>query len=167
VLFVQDHAQVFSVRTVAGVERRIAATRAATGEELVVVTVPRLAGARASGVVEGEAERLFYQEGVRGTLLYVDRNDRRDAVIAQPAAWFDARRVAAIRRALEARFQRGEYDAGLRAVAGDVLAVYDAHAATSRAGVRKAAPRLRIYAWIAAALLAYLVIRGALRRAGA
>ncbi len=166
-LFIQDHAQVFSASTVAEVERRIASTRAETGEELVVVTVPQLPGAQASGAVEDEAERLFYQEGVRGTLLYVDRDDRRDAVIAQPAAWFGAQYVASIRQAMEARFRRAEYDAGLRAIADDVLAVYRAHPAATRASVTKAVPRLRIYAWIAAALLAYLVIRGTLRRAGA
>ncbi len=125
-LFVQDHAHVFSARTVAWVERRVAATRVETGEELVVVTVPRFPGAQASGAVADEAARLFDQEGVAGTLLYVDRDDRRDAVIAQPAAWFDAQHVASIRQAMEARFRRGAYDAGLRAAADDVLAVYRA-----------------------------------------
>lgn len=157
----------FSPAAAASVSQRAAVARAATGEELVVVTVGRLPGAQSGNAVDGEATRLFSQEGVHGTLLYVDLDDRRDAIIAEPAAWFSPARLAALKRGLEDDFRNGEYDEGLEHFASAVLDVYAKNAPVTAKRDTDAAPRLRNYALIAAILIAYLALRGALRREGA
>jgi uncharacterized membrane protein YgcG len=166
-LFVQDHAQMFSSAAAASVAQRAAAARASTGEELIVITVSRFPGAQTGNAVESEARRIFAQDGVHGTLLYVDRDDRRDAIVAEPAAWFSPARVAALKRGLETDFRLGEYDEGLERFTTAVLDVYAKNAPIAANRDAGAAPRLRIYALIAAALIAYLVLRGAVRREGA
>lgn len=156
----------FSASAVAAVERSIAATRAQTGEELVVVTVPNLAGAEIGDTVDAEANRVFMQRGVRGALLYVDRDDRRDALIAQPAAWFPADEASMLRRELDAEFGLGNYDAGLENLTAAVLRVYDEHETPAPSNAIATAPRLRIALAIAAFVLAYFVVRGSTRREG-
>jgi len=153
----------FSQSVAATVSRRIAATRSITGEEVVVVTVERLASAEVDDAVQGEANRLFAVQGVRGTLIYVDREDRRDAIVAQPDAWFSAQRIARVKSMLESAFASGAYDRGLERATSAVLDVYlhDAQPASNRSA--SAPPRLRVYAIAVAALLAYLLAAGALR----
>lgn len=164
--FIHDHAQMFSASAVAAVGRQIAAARSQTGEELVVVTVPSVPGAEIDDAVGAEAQRIFAQQGVRGALLYVDRDDHRDALIAQPQSWFAAGEVPSLRRSLDARFALGEYDAGLEDLATAVLDIYRSHARPAPPSAIAPAPRLRVAAVIAAVVLAYLVILGASRREG-
>lgn len=155
----------FSAQAISRTQNEIAALRARSGEELVVVTVTSEPDAGVPGAIEAEAQRIAAQEGVRGTLFYVDRGDRRDALLAEPVSWFPPATVARIRAHAEAAFAAGNDDAGLERVAGAVLAVYEAHAPT-RPSATPQAPRLRVYALVAALALAYLLVRGALRRAG-
>lgn len=165
--FVYDYAQVFSANTVARVERQIATVRAQTNEALVVVTVAHLPAAEIDDAVDDVAAQYDAQHGVQGSLLYVDRDDRRDALIAEPVAWFPRSDVLTMRRALEARFAAGEYDAGLSGLTSSVLHVYEHHRASPKQNATTPAPRARLYGIAVAALLAYLLVRAALRREGA
>jgi uncharacterized membrane protein YgcG len=165
--FVYDYAHVFSAHTVARVEQQIAAVRAQTDEALVVVTVAHVPAAEIEDAVDDEAAQYYAQHGVHGSLLYVDRDDRRDALIAEPAAWFPLSDVSTMRQALEARFGAGEYDAGLVGLTSSILHVYEHGGGSPERNATIAAPRARLYGIAVAALLAYLLVRAALRREGA
>jgi uncharacterized membrane protein YgcG len=165
VIFVHDAAGVFSPAAVARVEARIEAMRERTGDELVVVTVASLPGVDGASAVREQAWNAFAQRGVHGALLYVDRDDRRDALIAQPETIFPPATRAALVAALDRSFAQGEYDGGLERLAASVDALYRRDATPPSA--TNAAPRPRVWAIVAGAALAYLLIRGTLRRGGA
>lgn len=151
----------FSAQAVQQVERRIATVRKRTGEELLVVTVPSVPGASAPNVVSQEAERIALQRGACA-VIYVDRGDRRDWIVARPEIWFPRKSVSAIRTRMEHAFRLHDYDAGLSGAVGAILGIYRTQAPAT-VSVTKTAPRFDLYGWLIATVLAYLVIRGSLR----
>ncbi len=152
----------FSMPTVAYVQRRIESVRERTGRTLLVVTLASLTNAQVPGVLDEEAQRILEQRGA-DAVLYIDRDDRLDSLVARPQRWFTSTRIAAIRATMERNFADGRYDLGLRSAVAKILAVYTAGAAMGQ-GMANAAPPLRAYGWLAVAILLYLVVRGAARR---
>lgn len=164
--FVQDRAGMFSAAAVTRATERIAALRARTGNEILVVTVPSLPGAQTPGAVRDAAQQLLAQEGVNGVLVYIDRGDREDDLVSDQQGWFTPDSLTSIRAAMDSRFLSGGYDAGLRGVVGDLLRIYRSHAGGSPAGA-SAAPRFGLWGWLILGLAGYLVLRALLRRHGA
>ncbi len=151
----------FSAHVVQQVSQNASAVRAITGEELLVVTVPSVPGASAPDVISQEAERIRLQRGA-DAVIFIDRGDHRDWIVARPNAWFSPQEVSAVRTLMEQEFRLHAYDAGVRGAADTILAVYRTYAPRS-VSVTNTAPRFGLYGWLIAVVLAYLVIRGASR----
>jgi uncharacterized membrane protein YgcG len=151
----------FSAQAVQQATQRIAAVRKSTGEELLVVTVRSVPGASVPSAISQEAQRILLQQGA-AAVIYVDRGDHLDTIVARPEAWFAPRTVSAMREAMERKFRAHAYDAGLNGAVAAILGILRAHA-PARGGVTNAAPRFGLYGWLVAAVLAYVVVRGMLR----
>ncbi len=125
--FVQDQAAMFGQTTATALNSRIGNFNAQTGKEVVVMTVPSLAGAQ----LKDAAERAFAQQQVNGVLIYIAKDDRRDIIVPDragvSAGWFDTGTLQAIRQSMEAQFKDGDFDGGITTAVSGVLGIYRSH----------------------------------------
>lgn len=125
--FVQDQAQMFSPDTVAQLNSRISNFNAQTGKEIVVVTVPSVT----DGDVRTAAENAFSQQQVNGVLIFVDKGDRKDYILADRAAvqagWWTSQTSQSIASAMQAQFKAGDFDGGITTAVNGALDVYRSH----------------------------------------
>ncbi|MGB7015799.1 MAG: TPM domain-containing protein, partial [Candidatus Cybelea sp.] len=176
--FVQDQAGMFSVSTVAQLNAQISSFNAATGKEIVVMTVPSLGGA----ALQSAAENAFSQQSVNGILIFVARDDRRDIIVPDrsgaQAGWFTPDVLRDIRTSMEAQFRSEDYDAGITGAVSAILNIYRAHRGnlnrtqSGEAGVAAPAAqrtsRLRhtsMFWWVILAIVGFLILRSVLRAA--
>jgi uncharacterized protein len=176
--FVQDQAGMFSVSTVAQLNAQISSFNAATGKEIVVMTVPSLGGA----ALQSAAESAFTQQSVNGILIFVARDDRRDIIVPDrsgaQAGWFTPDVLRDIRTSMEAQFRSENYDAGIAGAVSAILNIYRAHrgnldrAQPGEAGAAAPAAhrtsRLRhtsMFWWVILAIVGFLILRSVLRAA--
>ncbi|MFZ1017027.1 MAG: TPM domain-containing protein [Candidatus Cybelea sp.] len=176
--FVQDQAGMFSVSTVAQLNAQISSFNAATGKEIVVMTVPSLGGA----ALQSAAENAFSQQSVNGILIFVARDDRRDIIVPDrsgaQAGWFTPDVLRDIRTSMEAQFRSEDYDAGITGAVSAILNIYRAHRGnlnrTQSGEAGAAAPaaqrtsRLRhtsMFWWVILAIVGFLILRSVLRAA--
>lgn len=172
--FVQDQAKMFSSQAVQEVDGRITVFNQATGKEIVVVTVPTLAGAP----LQDAAAKVFAEQNVNGVLIFIAREDRRDIIVPDKAGagWFTPDVLRSIRAAMEREFRNEAYDSGLLFGVDGVLAVYRQHMMTRsgaiipQAGAPAAAPRavaggvhISMFWWIIIIVVGFLILRSIMR----
>lgn len=178
--YVQDGAGMFSKSTIDQVDGRIAAFNAATGKELVVVTVPSLDGAS----LQDAAAKTFSQQNVNGVLIFIARDDRRDIIVPDrsgvQAGWFTSDVLRSIREQMEREFRSESYDSGLLIGVDGVLQVYRQHMqgrapgaalAPGQANAPAAAPRfpstsgvhISMFWWIVIIVIGFLILRSVMR----
>ena len=175
--FVQDQAGMFSPATVAALNGRIGNFNAATGKEIVVVTVPSLGGA----TLQDAASAAFSQQKVNGVLVFVARDDRRDIIVpdraGSQAGWFTSDALKTIRSSMESQFRSEDYDAGITAAVTGILNVYRAHVGSSRqtssnaAGAPMTSPsqpssggiHISMIWWIVIIVVGFLILRSVMR----
>lgn len=176
--FVQDQAGMFSAATVAQLNERISSFNAATGKEIVVMTVPSLGGA----TLQSAAASAFSQQSVNGVLIFIARDDRRDIIVPDrtgvQAGWFTPDVLRDIRTTMETQFRSENYDAGITGAVDSLLSVYRAHSGqrvqpqsgTVGAGVPAAYRASRMghismFWWIIIIAIGFLILRSILRAA--
>jgi uncharacterized protein len=173
--FVQDQAGMFSAATVAQLNQQIASFNAATGKEIVVVTVPSLGGA----ALESAAQNAFTQQSVDGVLIFIARDDRRDIIVPDragvQAGWFTPDVLREIRTSMEAQFRSENYDAGVTGAVSAILNIYRAHrgglnrSTSGGAALAPAAQRssrlghVSMFWWVIIAVVGFLILRSVLR----
>ncbi|HEY1882859.1 MAG TPA: TPM domain-containing protein [Candidatus Cybelea sp.] len=174
--FVQDQAGMFSTATVAQLNMQISSFNAATGKEIVVLTVPSLGGAP----LQSAAQNAFSQQSVDGVLIFVARDDRRDIIVPDrngvQAGWFTPDVLRDIRTSMEAQFRSENYDAGITGAVSAILNIYRAHRGELNrpqpGGAGAAAPAARntsrlghisMFWWVIIAVIGFLLLRSVLR----
>lgn len=135
--YVQDAASLFDPATVAQANARIAGFNAQTGKEVVVVTVPSVAGGSMSDV-RSAAAKTFADQSVNGVLIFIDKGDRKDIIVPDHAGtqsgWFGSETLGSIRQSMEAQFKAEDYNGGLTAGVGGILGVYRSHLSSLQRG---------------------------------
>ncbi len=178
--FVQDQAGMFSPDLVQQLNTRLGNFTAQTGKEVVVQTVPSVAG----GDVRTAALNAFAQQRVNGVLIFIDKGDRKDWIVPDQAAvqagWWSSQTSASVASAMEAQFRAGDFDGGITAAVNETLDVYRSHlsslpgAQSSRAasGANNAGPQqstqglhITTFWWIIIALFGFFIIRSIMRAA--
>lgn len=175
--YVQDQAGMFSKQAIQQVDERIAAFNAATGKEIVVVTVPSLGGSS----LQDAAAAAFAQQHVNGVLIFIARDDRRDIIVpdrvGSQAGWFTPDVLRSIRTQMESQFKNEAYDDGLQAGVEGVLAIYRSHVqGSTRSGAAAPASGLpaiqtartngvhiSMFWWIIIAVVGFLILRSVMR----
>ncbi len=175
--FVQDQAGMFGAQTVQQLNTRIGNFNAQTGKEIIVQTVPSVAG----GDVRAAAMNAFAQQQVNGVLIFIDKGDRKDWIVPDRAAvqsgWWSSQTSASVASAMQAQFRAGDYDGGITTAVNATLDVYRSHLSslpgaqparsTNSAYPQQSAQGLHISAfwWIVIALFAFFIIRSIMRAA--
>jgi uncharacterized membrane protein YgcG len=179
--YVQDQAKMFSSQAVQDVDSRIATFNQATGKEIVVVTVPSLAGAS----LQDAAAKAFAAQSVNGVLIFIARDDRRDIIVPDKAGagWFTPDALRSIRASMEREFRNESYDSGLLFGVDGVMAVYRQHMMTQSGAVlpqpgvpRPAVPQtasapraaaggmhVSIFWWVIIVVVGFLILRSVMR----
>ncbi|MEO6834851.1 MAG: TPM domain-containing protein [Candidatus Tumulicola sp.] len=175
--YVQDQAGMFSAGTVAALNTRIAGFNAQTGKEIVVVTVPSLAGATLPDAANG----AFAQRNVNGVLVFIARDERRDIIVPDragvQAGWFTPDVLRSVRASMESQFRSEDYDAGVTTGVDGILNVYRAHLGNLRhpssnsAGAPMTSPSLpstggfhiSMFWWIIIIVVGFLILRSVMR----
>lgn len=127
--FVLDNAHIFSPGAVAVANQKISDFSAQTRKEVVVYTTPALDGATA----QAAAERVMAQEQVNGVLIFISKSPKKIGVVPDRAAsaFFPPGSTSAIRNAIVASFNSGDYDAGLQSAVDLSLSMYRSHLRTA------------------------------------
>jgi uncharacterized protein len=116
--FVDDFAGLLSADEVGGLESKLSQFEQATGNEIVVVTIPGLQG----DTIEGFAEKLFQEWGIgkegkdNGALLLVaveDRAVRIEVGYGLEGMLTDAQSSQIINRVIIPAFQKEDYNGGI------------------------------------------------------
>ena len=173
--FVQDQAGMLSSSTVDQLNTRIGNFNSQTGKEIVVLTVPSVAG----GDVKQAAQNAFSQQQVNGVLIFVDKNDRQSYVLGDRAAvqagWWSTQTSQSIVQAMNAQFRAGDYDGGITSAVSGALNVYRSHlnalsggssVATRTAPAQQPAQggvHISVFWWIIIALFAFFILRSIMR----
>jgi uncharacterized membrane protein YgcG len=123
--YVIDNAGLFSATAVDTTNARIADFNAQTGKEVVVYTTPSLDGATA----DSAAERLFAQEQINGILIFISKTPKKIGVFPDRASrsFFPSGSTSAIRDAIAASFNDGNYDKGLETGVSLTVNMYRSH----------------------------------------
>lgn len=175
--FVQDQAAMFSAGTVEQLNTRIGNFHAQTGKEIIVQTVPSVAG----GDVRAAAENAFAAQQVNGVLIFIDKGERRDYVLPGRAlvqsGWWTSQTSTSIASAMEAQFRAGDFDGGITTAVNQTLDIYRSHLGSlrgsqpSNAGAGTYAQQsssgvhISMFWWIVIALFAFFIIRSIMRAA--
>ena len=173
--FVQDQAAMFTSNTVDQLNARISNFNAQTGKEIVVETVPSVAG----GDVQAAAENAFAQQQINGVLIFVDKGDRKDYLVPDRAAvqagWWDSSTSQSILRAMEAQFRAGDFDGGITTAVNLALNIYHSHLGSlqqngySRAAnaqpARAGAVHISMFWIIIMLLVGFFIVRSLIRAA--
>ncbi|TAM73444.1 TPM domain-containing protein [bacterium] len=177
--YVQDGAGIFSSATVSSLNAEIGNFSAATGKEVVVVTVPSLNGTALSAA----AESTFAQQSVNGVLIFIAKAEHSDYIVGDRAAHgiFPPGAIAHVRDAMNASFRQGDFDGGATSAINLILDTYRSHPA-SGSGARSApygAPsvpaantgtqgglHVGFLWWILIIIAIFWVVRSVLRSAG-
>lgn len=127
--FVLDNAHIFSPAAVDAANQKIADFNAQSKKEVVVYTTPSLDGATA----QAAAERVMAQQQVNGILIFISKSPKKIGVVPDraAAAFFPAGSTSAIRNAVAASFNSGNYDAGLQSAVDLSLSMYRSHLRTA------------------------------------
>lgn len=175
--FVQDQAGMFSASTVSALNERIGSFNAATGKDVVVMTVPSLGGA----TIESAAQTAFSQQSVNGVLIFIARDDRRDIIVPDragaQAGWFTPDVLRSIRTSMESQFKAADFDGGITTAVDGVLNVYRAHLgglrqpSSSSAGAPMTRPsmpatrgvHISMFWWIIIIVVGFLIVRSIIR----
>jgi uncharacterized membrane protein YgcG len=176
--FVQDQAGMFSAGTVASLNQRISNFNAATGKEIVVMTVPSLGGS----TLQAAAQNAFVQQSVNGVLIFIAKDDRKDIIVpdraGRQAGWFTPDVTAGIRQQMESQFKNEAYDAGITGAVDNILAIYRQHVsgarrggaagATAGSGSQVSMPgfqgvHISMFWWIIIAIVGFFILRSIIR----
>jgi uncharacterized membrane protein YgcG len=175
--FVQDQAGILSPGTVSQLNSRIANFNAQTSKEIVVLTVPSVAG----GDVRTAAENAFAQQQVNGVLIFVDKGDRKSFVLGDRAAvqagWWTQQTSQNIVNAMNAQFRAGDFDGGVTTAVNQTFDIYRSHLGSLRStqpqsrrpyAVQQQSQggvHISVFWWIIIALFAFFIIRSIMRAA--
>jgi uncharacterized membrane protein YgcG len=171
--FVQDNAGMFSADIVDKLNTQIGNFNAQTGKEIVVQTVPSVAGAD----VRAAAENAFAQQQVNGVLIFIDKGDRKDYIVPDRAAvqagWWSSQTSTSIAQSMEAQFRAGDFDGGITTAVNQALNVYRSHLRTQPSYATRSTyaqqanqgVHIGMFWWIIIALFAFFIIRSIMRAA--
>ncbi|HVA36738.1 MAG TPA: TPM domain-containing protein [Candidatus Dormibacteraeota bacterium] len=174
--YVQDGAALFSGATVSRLNAEIGDFSAATGKEVVVVTVPSLAGT----TLANAAESTFASQRVNGVLIFITKAEHSDYIVGDRAAHaiFPPGEIAHIRDAMNASFRQGDFDGGIANAVGLILDTYQSHAPRRSGAAPYSAPaaqasnegqgglHLGFLWWILIIVAIFWVVRAVMRSAG-
>ena len=123
--YVVDNAHLFSTQAVQAANTRINDFAATTGKEIFVYTAPSLDGA----TVDAAAERVFAQQQVNGVMIFISKDPKKIGVYPDRAshAFFPAETTSAIRSAIVASFNAGNFDEGLQNGVSLTMSLYRSH----------------------------------------
>lgn len=122
--FVIDNAHLFSSAAVSEVNAKVADFNALTHKEVVVVTEPTV-----DGTPQAAAEKIVAQQQVNGVLIYIAKSPKTIGIVPDRAAarFFPSGTTAAIRKAMVASFNSGDFNGGLNNGVDLTLAQYRSH----------------------------------------
>ena len=175
--YVQDGAGIFSSATISSLNAEIGSFSAATGKEVVVVTVPSLNGTALSAA----AESAFAQQSVNGVLIFIAKAEHSDYIVGDRAAHqiFPPGAIAHVRDAMNASFRQGDFDGGVTNAINLILDTYRSHPASGARSVPYGAPsvpaanpgtqgglHVGFLWWILIIIAIFWVVRAVLRSAG-
>jgi len=123
--YVVDNAHLFSPQAVQAANTRITDFAATTGKEIFVYTTPSLDGA----TVDSAAERVFAQQQVNGVMIFISKDPKKIGVYPDRAShtFFPAGTTSAIRDAIAAGFNAGNFDEGLQNGVSLTMSYYRSH----------------------------------------
>ena len=138
--YVVDNAHLFSTQAVQAANTRINDFAATTGKEIFVYTTPSLDGA----TVDSAAERVFAQQQVNGVMIFISKDPKKIGVYPDRAshAFFPAGTTSAIRDAIAAGFNSGNFDEGLQNGVSLTMSYYRSHL-PARTSYNPSAPVVR------------------------
>lgn len=118
---VLDEADILSAETEDRLRTIAEDIRAASGKDLLVVTVPRVVGSP-----QEHADRLFRDHDLDGVLLYVAPQERQLGIVPgrQTQELFPRTKTGPIREEMLALFAEGDYDEGVLVGAREVRSVF-------------------------------------------
>jgi uncharacterized membrane protein YgcG len=171
--YVVDNANLFSPAAVSATNARIADFASQTGKEVFVYTTPSLDGTD----VDAAAERVYAQQQVNGVMIFISKSPKKIGVYVDRASrtFFPAGSTTAIRDAIAANFNAGNFDAGLQNGVSLSMNMYRSHVPAARNGalapvpVQRPAPVTRggfSMGWIFLFLIiavGFLVVRAVIR----
>src|SRR5579872_5092455 len=141
--YVVDNAHLFSASAVQATNEKIADFNSRTGKEIFVYTTDSLDGTTA----QNAAERVFAKQQVNGVMLFIAKSPKTIGVVPDRASrtFFPSGSEKAIRDAIAASFNSGNFDAGLQNGVSLTENMYLSHLPARRAGnAPVAAPRAHV-----------------------
>jgi uncharacterized membrane protein YgcG len=141
--YVVDNAHLFSATAVQATNEKLADFNSRTGKEIFVYTTPSLDGM----TPQNAAERVFAQQQVNGVMLFIAKSPKTIGVVPDRAsrAFFPSGSEKAIRDAIAASFNSGNFDAGLQNGVSLTENMYLSHLPARRTGnAPVAAPRAHV-----------------------
>lgn len=122
--FVIDNAHLLSAGAISSINGKVADFSAQTGKEIVVDTEMTV-----DGTAPAAAEKIFAAQQINGVLIYVAKSPKTIGVVPDRAAskYFPSGTTSAIRTAIRAGFNSGDFDGGINNGVDLTLSQYRSH----------------------------------------
>ncbi len=172
--YVIDDGHLLSPATISTINAKVADFNAITHKEVVVVTESIV-----KSVPKEAAEQLFAEQRINGVLIFIAKSPKTIGIITDTAAerFFPSGTVSAIRQAIAASFNSGDFNGGVNNGVDLVLSQYRSHLNAVRAtsvGVPvPAVPamvqpqtggfNMSVIWWLIALAVIFFIVRGVFR----